>query len=178
MSEFEKHWERKIRTFFNRLDTDGDGIITKNDYVLIGENFVKAGQLSGDSSTALKDNFMQIWNKYVKPAKGGDAATCEDALTNLKFYGKSDLVSLCTNQFGLYFDAIDTNKDGLIQANDFVSIFKAFGISEDLAKEAFEGMDTDNNGVLSREKFVAIGRDFCTMEEPSYPADYLFGPLV
>ena len=45
MSDF---WQRKMKTYFNRIDFDKDGSITRNDFEGMAKRFVETGKLSGD----------------------------------------------------------------------------------------------------------------------------------
>jgi len=178
MSEYGAHWERKLRTAFKRLDSDGNGFLTKKDVDQIAENVIRTGNFTGSEAEEIRNSYLEIWEKYVKPIGGGEAATCETYLEKLKSHGKSALVLAMTQQLGVFFDAVDTNKDDLIQLQEFIIYFDAFGIKEEIAKEAFKGLDTNHDGVLSREEFITAGKDWITLEEPSLPSDLFFGSLI
>jgi len=176
MSEFGEYWERKIRTAFYRLDVDGDGVVSQQDFELIAEKVIKVGQFTGSRADEIRDNYLELWNKYFK--RDGDEGTVEAFLLNFKNHGKSDLALVVTEQYGLFFDAVDNNNDGLIQLQEFINYYDALGINEEIAKKSFQGLDTNRDGVLSRDEFVTAAKDFSILEEPRFPADLLFGPLI
>jgi len=178
MSEFGAHWERKMRTAFIRFDVDGDDLITRNDFTRIAENIIKTGQFIGSEADDIRKNYLELWEKYFKSQTGGKVGSLEEFLANLRSYGKSDLLLVATEQFSIFFDAVDTNKDDLIQLKEFIDFYNSIGISEELAKESFKALDTNHDGVLSREEFVTAGKDFVSLEEPSFPADMFYGPLI
>jgi len=178
MSEFGEHWERKLRTSFKRFDFDGDGLLTQSDINRIAENIIKAGNFTGSKADDVQKHYDEIWDKFIKPITGGEAATCEDFLETLKSHGKNVLSLTSHQQLTIIFDAVDTNTDDLIQLQEFIVYFNAFGMDEEFAREAFKALDTNQDGVLSREEFLTAGKDFLTLEEPSLPCDLFFGSLI
>jgi len=166
-----------MRTCFKRYDVDGDGVLTKNDYAVLAENVIKTGNFSGSRADDIRNNYMELWNTYLKPETGDTSSTCEDFLANVKSRGKTVLESVAIKQFSLFFDAIDTNRDDAIQLEEFINFFKAIGSTAEIAKEAFKELDLNHDGVLSREEFISAGEDFCLLEEPSLPSDLFYGHL-
>jgi len=156
---------------------DGDGFLTKNDFSMIAENIINVGHFTGFRADEIRIKYMKLWTKYFKPA-GGEVATCEEMLSNLKSHGKTDLGTTAIDQFSQIFDAVDTSNDGVIQIQEFISYFNAMGISEVFAREAFKELDTNHDGVLSREEFITAARDFVILEDPSFPSDLFFGSLI
>ena len=53
-------WERKMKTYFTRIDFDGDGNITKADFQGMGDRFVSAEALKGDAATAVKAKLIDV----------------------------------------------------------------------------------------------------------------------
>lgn len=175
MAEFGSHWETKMKNFFHRVDTDNDGVLTENDFKLMADNLIKAGQLSGTRADQIRNMYLELWNKYFKPVTGKDAATSEEFISNVKQHGKEAFRSITTEIMTMEFDIVDTNQDGRIQMGEFVNYFNIYGISESFAKKAFTSLDADHNGVLSRQEFVTAGVNYFTLEVPNYPADLFYG---
>jgi len=178
MSEFGEHWERKLRTFFQRFDIDGDGLLTRNDFERLADRVIKTGHFTGYRADELRNLYLEIWDKYFKPEDGGNAGTFEEFLANVKSHGKSELGLSYLEQNSIMFDAVDTSNDGVIELQEFINYFNALGIGEEIAKEAFKGLDTNHDGVLSREEFISSGINFFMLEEPSFPADAFYGSLI
>jgi len=177
MSEYGEHWERKMKTCFSRFDADGDGFLTRKDFEIIGDKIVKCGKFTGTRADEIRNNILELWTRYFDPGDGNNPTACEEFVARLKSYSKRDLELASRQQHGLWFDAVDTNKDGLIQLQEFINYFDAMGIKEKFAKEAFEGLDTNKDGVLSREEFITAGKHYSLEEESSY-ADVFFGSLI
>jgi len=128
MSEFRALWERKLRTFFKRIDVDGDEVLTKNDVDQIAENIITAGNFTSSYADEIRNTYTEIWNKYYKPESGSEATTCEEFLTKLKGNSNRDLATTCTGLYSQIFDTVDTSKDGTIQLREFIVFFNAVGI--------------------------------------------------
>jgi Ca2+-binding EF-hand superfamily protein len=79
----------------------------------------------------------------------------------------------------LIFDAIDTNADGGIAADEFSTYFTSLGVNDAaFATEVFKAMDTNNDGSLSREEFAAFGSEFFLGQDANAASRHFFGPLV
>jgi len=177
MTEFGEHWTRKIKTYFTRLDKDGDGVLTENDFKLICDNIIKVRRYSGEREAEIRNKYSELWTKYFQPLSNNGKATFDELISVLKKHGKDEIKSDIAAQFSLFFDCFDTNQDGFIQLHEFVTFFNIVGVSEVFSKKAFDVMDTDRDTMLSRDEFVTAAVDFFTLEEPSLPCDLFYGFL-
>jgi len=159
------------------MDSDGDGVLTAKDFQLIAENLIKAGNLTGASADRIRDLQSEVWTKYFQQGTGVAEANFEEFIASSKSEGKAALKAIAVEELNLIFDVIDTNQDGRIQLNEFITSFHIYGINEEIAKQAFSGLDINKDGELSRDEFVSAGVDYFLLEEPSYPADLFLGPL-
>jgi hypothetical protein len=78
--------------------------------------------------------------------------------------------------FGGIFDVIDRDADGQISVQDYTLYFEAWGLDEDLAKQAFSQIDLSGDGRLSRSSFIQFSSDFFMSDDPALPGSRLFGP--
>ena len=79
----------------------------------------------------------------------------------------------------MIFDAIDTNADGGIAAEEFATYFTSLGVNDAaFAKSVFKAMDANNDGSLSREEFADFGTQFFLGQDANSPSRNFFGPLV
>ena len=51
-------WRRKMRTLHSHLDVNKDGVISYDDFMLLGERFANLGHLTNDE----KKEFQQVLN--------------------------------------------------------------------------------------------------------------------
>ena len=58
----------------------------------------------------------------------------------------------------LFFDAIDTDNDGVISSKEFGVLLQSYGIDPTVAPEAFDGgLDKNKDGIISRSEFMEAG---------------------
>lgn len=84
----------------------------------------------------------------------------------------------CMANFLVFFDAIDTNKNGVISLKEFEVYFDAMGVGKQHAKASFDAIDTNSDGSITRDEFVATVLEFFVNTDPAHPSKLFFGPLV
>ena len=57
MSDF---WQKKMRVYFQRIDFDHDGVITKNDFVGMADRFIKTGKFDDKKAGELKGDLLKV----------------------------------------------------------------------------------------------------------------------
>jgi len=177
MTEFGEFWVCKMRTAFERMDEDQDGVLREKDFNLMADRFIAAKGLTGNNAQGVKDYYInEIWGKYFKSCTGTDTSTSDDFVENLKRQGKKNILATTDEIHSRYFEAIDTNKDGVIQLAEFTAYFEILGIDPKYAKQAFDSVDADKDGNISRCEFISAGNDFFNMEDSGNAGDYFFGP--
>lgn len=53
-------WEKKIDTYFERIDVDKDGIITRKDFEAMGDRFADLKTLSEEALTRLRNSLTAV----------------------------------------------------------------------------------------------------------------------
>jgi len=179
VEEFGDFWIRKMKTFHDRIDADRDGLLTEKDFILMAERFSKVGNLDEKGAQEIKEYFInEIWIKYFKSSTGGDSSTADDLIENLKRHGKKSILATTYDIHSRYFNAIDTNKDGVIRMSEFSVYSSILGYDSQYTKEAFDSLDVDHDGVISRDEFISGGNDFFNEEIEGSPGAHFFGPLI
>merc|ERR1711868_216926 len=87
------HWLQKMRTYFERIDFDKDGAITRADFEGMASRFAKDGALDAGKAADLMTTLTGVWDTYLK-------ATLEGPLP-------------------LFFHAVDRNNDGQIDQKEY-----------------------------------------------------------
>jgi len=126
MTEFGEHWTRKMKTYFKRLDSDGNGFLTANDFQRIGENLIKTGSRIGANAATVLGLQTEIWTNFFQQGTGGDKASLEAMIENHKKQGKAAMKAAAEGELNLLFDAVDTNLSGTIQFKEFLAMFRVF----------------------------------------------------
>jgi len=174
MSDF---WLQKMRTYFDRIDFDKDGSITRKDFEGMAARFSE--KLDAAKAQALTTNITAVWDKYLQTVGGGDAIAKEPFIQAMKNLVK-DPASKATLEgpLPLFFRAVDTNNDGMIDQAEFANFFAILGLDTAMAPATFQAIDLNADGQLSEEEFTSAGSEFFLSEDTSRPTKLFWGPLV
>lgn len=165
---------KKYKKIFNVLDIDGDGVLTIKDYKELGERFAGASHLSEDRKTEIKKKFIEMWVANFEA----------NAKISLQFYldlkhklSGSQQRLLAESAAPIFFQAVDSDGDGLIQVEEFRKFFALTKGNDADAEKAFKLIDTNSDGKLSHEEFNQAFVEFLSSKDPSSPFNSFFGPL-
>jgi Ca2+-binding EF-hand superfamily protein len=175
-----EHWLRKMRTYFKRIDFDGDGKITRADFEGMAKRFADTGHLKEDASKTLFDTLTAVWDKYLSAvgtpdAPGIDQKTFIAAITKLK--SDAGLKPTLQGPLPHFFRAVDLNADGFISHDEYKDFFGILGLDKGLAEASFKAIDTDGDNLLSEKEFVDAGSDFF-LNDSEGPNSFFWGSLV
>jgi Ca2+-binding EF-hand superfamily protein len=146
---------QKIKTLFTRFDMDKNGMIEVTDFNEWSAKLAKISGLSADRSAALTKSLLSVWNTYFLPADTNHDGSVE--VPELVTYMKLALTDATKRTaieatLPLIFDAVDSNLDNAIAADEFAAYFASLGINDSaFATQVFKSMDSNNDGVLSKD---------------------------
>jgi len=171
-------WERKLKTYFRRMDSDGDGVLTKKDFDRFADRYVEFGKLDGVKAKQAHRKLMRIWYDFLEPGSINGQCDSDTYVQNCR--ERKAMIPKTSLQFhGLFFDLIDINGDGVIQKEEFELWFKVFGIEDkQVAHQSFSALDTNGDGQLSYDEFTHAGYQYFFSGDESLPSKLLYGPLV
>ena len=168
---------RKLRTCFARLDVDGDGYITTEDYKEMAKRFIEQGKLDDKKGKEITKALLEVCN--LLGVKEGDKMKLEEYLESAVKYCEDPKGPEVTKvPMSIKFDVVDINGDGFISPEEFQLFFKAMGIGESYAKASFDGIDTDHNGLIDKKEFLEAVHEFLFGFDATSGATLFFGPLV
>lgn len=171
-------WESKIKTYFRRMDIDGDNHLTRNDFSAMAVRFAKEGSLDAVKSEHLNNLLTEIWDKHIG-SLGERGITSEAFVESCRKMVK-DPAGMKNIEGSLinFFHAVDTDGDELISKNEFSLFFKIIGLNQDAADESFRIIDENGDNQLSLEEFTTMGNLFFTSEDESCISKAFWGPLI
>lgn len=76
---------------------------------------------------------------------------------------------------GYLFDLFDTNHDGFLQFEEYIEIFRLYGIDTEYVEKAFVNLDANNDRKLSRYELFYAVEVFLTSDDPLMKENWIFG---
>ena len=184
MSVSTSFWEKKIRTVFQSLDTDKDGILRRRDFELWEDRLIKAlPSAIEEQKQQIRQSRIDIWVNFVNggesPTEGAEVTVdqfIKSFRVKLKDPGLRDQLESVTRAI---FDVLDINKDGVLKKDEYVKLATLKpNTTTAVAEAAFNAMDKSNDGAIQFEEFLGATVFFFTDEnDTSSPLNDMFGKL-
>lgn len=149
----------QIRNMFSRIDTDGDGKVTRDEFV--------AGAPDGDD-----DKAGQLFDAL--DSQGSGSLSESDMLSAFQQLASQMQAVLIQQQQGhqgppdpsSFFDNLDTDGDGSVSKEEFVA-GRPDGVSEEDATSFFDELDSEGTGSLTKDQFVEAMQDAAPPPPPN-----------
>ncbi|XP_067946887.1 sarcoplasmic calcium-binding protein-like [Watersipora subatra] len=180
-------WRKKMSTWFQRWDADGDGVLTRADFEIFSNRMEEYCKRRG-SRERTTGIFIYMWEHFVSPEEPSHiGAVTHDEFIEKHFqarqkWDKNPTISASLiATFGLLFDAIDSSGDGLITMDEYNDFYAIMGIDVTLAAEAFRRIDRKSTGHITRDEFLStVMAYYCDFEpsETEVNQSLFLGPLV
>jgi EF-hand domain pair/EF hand len=163
-----------------RWDTDGDGVIEKEDFALAGDRLTQLTGASGAKAQQIKDAFGGVWQAWWAPAdRDGDGRVSAEEFMQatewLESLPRDQALSAAADVIGAMFDALDRDDDGMIEADEYKAFVDAAHGDTAGADRAWSMMDSNNDGMISRDEFVTHLSDYYTSDDPGAVGNWIFG---
>ncbi|TCO59644.1 EF-hand domain-containing protein [Actinocrispum wychmicini] len=183
--------QRNLAAMFEIFDVDADGHITAADFAAHADNTCGALRLPAGSPhwrtihTAL-DAWWHHLRRHSADINSSDinsadvtgripAADCVTIMETRLVDDDTFFDSTVGPIAETVFHVLDTDGDAVISTAEYVAIYLASGLSEQIALDAFARIDTDGDGRIDIGEFVAVVRDAFTSDDPDSPGAWFFG---
>ena len=123
--------KEKAAQIYDVLDIDKSGHVSMNEFAAGTQTAPGMGLLGQLSSDAL-DVLMQRQQQGGATAGGGGTSSSDEA-----------------------FDALDTNKDGVVSEDEFLAVHPEIA-SQEQAKKLFEALDADKDGNINQDQVQQV----------------------
>ncbi|NP_001153404.1 sarcoplasmic calcium-binding protein [Nasonia vitripennis] len=179
-SRTESHfWRRKMRTLHSHLDVNKDGVLSYDDFMLLGERFAKMGHLTAEQKVEFQKVLSQMWEEQWGEVSPYNFVDVEKYLAEMHHVLEDESLRRKVHHFLPYlFKAVDKDNSGEISVEEFKLFFKCLGLGNDDAVVSFTYIDTNEDGKISLKEFVKLGRDFFLTQDHHRPSKHFWGPLV
>lgn len=169
----------KFTRYFEATDTDGDGQVTKQDYLSSADKVIAVLKLDRASMPAqrLKASYAQTWDGLVKNSDDKDAVTVDWWIEHYYQVGLDDkhLDAFVTGRADAILQLFDADQDQRISKEEWTLFFSTIGHPERHYEMAFQKLDRDHDGHLTKEEIKTASREFFASDDPEAPGNWLFG---
>jgi len=171
-------WAKKVLSFYRRVRMEEDENIRQSDFQHMADRYIELGNLDGVKAKQVTRKALRLWDDFLAHAATNGEIHELDLIQGLRDR-KDKLYEACILIFGLCFDLIDLNGDGVIQKEEYALFLKvANAHDEGNLERAFRAIDTDDDGHISHEEFIHAGCEYFMTDDESLPSTYMFGPLI
>ncbi|WP_049564406.1 EF-hand domain-containing protein [Nonomuraea sp. SBT364] len=145
---------------FNDLDTDGDGALTRNDYLALAERRCATAGVTVDSpiGRSVAEAYLSTWESHARSMDldHDEHITKEEYVRSFESMVRSGTMSqVLAPMFRATFDLADRDGDGALAAEEFRTLWSRPG--DDLAA-AFQEADADGDGRITYEEYADVRR--------------------
>lgn len=176
---------RKLAQWIRAIDTNLDGIATRDDFGICGDRCSAGLAIPGDNDLAvrLREAFYAVWDKVLSPsgeydATGAGAAEVAQALGTRLFTEPDKYVPTVVAVIDTLFEMMDRDEDGKVSEAEYTQIMRLIGqVPEGTSIGVFRNADADDDGRITIDDFRKIEADFFFGTDPADPAANLMGLL-
>ncbi|MFG2141006.1 EF-hand domain-containing protein [Streptomyces sp. NPDC048650] len=144
---------------FTMLDTDGDGVISRQEYLARPERAAAASGRGGDDPLVAVARTAHERVYASMDANSDGRVTFEEYAA---WAGGESFDDVCRQALGSLFDLADTDADGTLDRAEFTRLRAALGNPADNAGTAFDALDLDGDGRIDRDAYLASIRAYVT----------------
>lgn len=142
---------------FAMLDVDGDGVISRQEYLMRPER--AAAALGRDWNDPRVLAALTAHERvYASMDADGNAQVSYEEYA--RWAGADAFDDVCRQALGSLFDLADADADGALSQDEFTALRTALGNPADNARRAFEALDADGDGRIDREEYLASIRTY------------------
>jgi len=173
----------KIKRLHKFLDTDGDGIITKNDMLALGEKmFQKIKKKPSNYQEYWATAFEKLFREPFHEKKDITLRNWQDELKYIAIKYPQEKEQLVSIMFESLFKAIDVNQNGSMNLSEYIRFCQLFGISIYDIGQTFKhfrnsGVDQNKNNSLEMDEFCNACAGYIWDKKPGTGNEHVFGPF-
>ncbi|MEU3416650.1 MULTISPECIES: EF-hand domain-containing protein [unclassified Streptomyces] len=146
---------------FAMLDADGDGIVSRDEYMARTRNVARAMGLKEDDQLVVAARTLGE-SAWASMDADGDGKLTFDQYA--AWAGAEAFDTVCAPVLGALFDLADTDHDGALDLSEFTALRTALNNPAANAEAAFTALDTNGDGRIGRDDYIASIRAHVTGE--------------
>lgn len=174
-------WQRKMLTHFKRIDINGDGFVSRDDFKSLVKQLASKAKLGEQRAFLMQRLVIQLWEDFwcCGEDKGFDYLLPLEEFVELmvNLLRLSDCKKLLDEPLGLLFGVIDLDGNGIISQREWIVYNETIGVSESDAKHSFS-VCFDQKTEITKADFIQVGQNFFSSTDERHSSRHLWGPLV
>ncbi|MEV4869865.1 EF-hand domain-containing protein [Streptomyces syringium] len=143
------------RLVFAMLDTDGDGVISKDEYAARADRVARVSGRSEDDPLVATARTAGARAWAAMDADGDGGVTFEEYAA---WAGAEAFDTVCEPVLSALFDLVDADGDGALDLPEFTALRTALGNPVSNIESAFVALDGDGDGLVRRDDYLASVR--------------------
>ncbi len=168
---------KKLLLFFDILDTNKNGVIQCDDFIMVADKIGEALQSQSEAIITMKFKATRFYTQLLEDM--GKRDTNIDRSEWLNFFLRIEETGY-TNKYVMHTSAyifmlFDLNNDKMISRKEYADMFQIYNINQHYIEQAFDNLDTNKDGAISLSELVFAFREFLLSEDPNSPGNWIFG---
>jgi Ca2+-binding EF-hand superfamily protein len=177
--------ERKLRRYFDAIDADESGALTRGGFELVARRYVDALGLAHDSEEAARTRTatLKIWDDLIEPmdANGDGEVSPEEfsaAFGRFLLADRAVYAASMRPSADAYFDLCDADGSGEVDEREFVRLMgAACAIPAGEAAATYRSLVPAGHEGMTRDSWHGALLEFFYDEDPGAAANHLFGRI-
>jgi len=168
-------WRRRVRTCFSIVDFNHDGKFSEADCHAMADRYIELAKLNEVAAKQARRKLITIYGEIFGHL-GDKPITQAEFVDGFLAKGQIRIGQSMVFIFGLFFDLMDPNGDGVISKNEYHLFAQVFQFDPDAETKSFSSIDENHDGKISYEEFVGKAVEYFTGKGEE--TNLLWGPLV
>ena len=162
-----KEWMKKIKEHFTYLDTNKNGFLSQEDWILMVDNLKAILGMEEEKFKTVKEVHIKLASRLG--ATPGVQLTPEEFIkTAAKFAANEYESRACLKEVtDALFDVLDTNRNGTISLTEYTKLLQSCNIADpEIAKAVFDSMDPNHDGKIQITELYDLSDKFWFTLDP------------
>ena len=170
-------WKKKFRRACEVRDTNGDGYISRADFVQMVDR-LKTLNVSTPRHIERYTQYLKKASDFFSLVDDSVKFTIEDFqekwIAGMKKWVESGTIQ---DWFGSMFDVLDIDEDGFISFEEWTAHYHALSIDTAHARASFDALDVNHDQKIAKDEFVKYHIEYFLSVDNKMNSAILFGPL-
>ena len=162
-----KEWVKKIKEHFTYLDTNKNGFLSVEDWILMVDTLTAILGMAEEKVTPVREVHIKLAARLG--AKSGVQLTKEEFVKSAaRFAENEDESRACLKEVtDALFDVLDTNRDGTLSLVEYTKLLQSCNIEDpEIAKAVFDSVDANHDGKIQIEELYEVSDKFWFTLDP------------